>query len=55
MAAGNAPDAGGFVEHDERLVLADGSVFACSLTGACELPSRAPVVLIHGLASNRTR
>lgn len=43
------------VERDDRLQLADGATLAYSVVRARVPASRAAIVLLHGLASNRTR
>lgn len=43
-------------ERDDRLALADGATLAYSIAPAhAAAPGRPPVLLLHGLASNRTR
>jgi len=43
------------IEHDERVLLADGATLAYSIVSAAIQDARPPVLLLHGLASNRTR
>jgi pimeloyl-ACP methyl ester carboxylesterase len=44
-----------FVERDDRVVLADGATLVFSIAPAATPAAQAPVLLLHGLASNRTR